>query len=189
MNALDSNLAGKLLIAMPDMSDHRFAKTVVYLCAHSDEGGMGLIVNKPQTGIAFAKLLAQMDIPVTSPIPDIPVHFGGPVDHQRGFVVHSDDYQAQTGTLHVDDHFRMTATVEVLEDIARGKGPERSMLALGYAGWGPGQLEYEIGQNGWLICAPNDQIIFGGDHRNKWTAALGLLGIDPLLLSGTAGRA
>lgn len=189
MKVADSNLAGKLLIAMPDMSDPRFAKTVIYLCAHSDEGGMGLIVNRPQKGIAFAKLLDQMGIPVTSAIPDIQVHFGGPVDQQRGFVVHSHDYQAQSGTLRVDDTYSMTATIEVLEDIARGKGPERSMLALGYAGWGPGQLEYEIAQNGWLTCAPSEQIIFGNDHRNKWTAALRLLGIDPLLLSGTAGRA
>lgn len=189
MKALESKLAGKLLIAMPDMSDPRFAKTVIYLCAHSDDGGMGLIVNKPQKEIKFAKLLEQMDIPAIPHMRDVQVHYGGPVDQQRGFVLHSHDYTAQTGTLRVDQTFCMTATIEVLEDIAKGNGPARSILALGYAGWGPGQLEYEIGQNGWLTCPASDQIIFGDDNQNKWTAALGLLGIDPLLLSGTAGHA
>ena len=189
MKATDSNLAGKLLIAMPDMSDPRFTRTVVYLCAHSEEGGMGLIINRPQKEINFTKLLEQMNIPSKPQMRDIRVHYGGPVEQQRGFVLHSNDYEAQAGTLHVDDTFCMTATIEVLEDIAKGNGPARSMLALGYAGWGPGQLEYEIGQNGWLTCPADDQIIFGGDNSTKWTAALKLLGVDPLLLSGTAGHA
>ena len=189
MNATDSTLAGKLLIAMPDMSDPRFAKTVIYMCAHSDEGGMGLIVNKPQKDVSFQKLLSQMDIPTTPGMPEIDVHFGGPVDHQRGFVLHSNDYASDNGTLDVDETFRMTATLEVLEDIAKGQGPATSMLALGYAGWGPGQLEYEISQNGWLTCAPSDEIVFGKDNNAKWSAALRSMGIDPLLLSSTAGRA
>jgi putative transcriptional regulator len=189
MQMTDSLLAGKLLIAMPDMSDPRFAKTVVYMCAHSDEGGMGLIVNKPQKQVKFAKLLDQMSIPASPHMREIQVHFGGPVENQRGFVLHSNDYVSDTGTLHVDDSTCMTATVEVLEDIAKGEGPATSMLALGYAGWGPGQLEYEIGQNGWLTCPPSDEIIFGADNGSKWTAALHLMGIDPLLLSATAGHA
>ncbi len=150
MNDLDSNLVGRLLIAMPDMSDPRFAKTVIYMCAHSDEGCMGLIVNKPQPEVSFKILLEQMDIPVSENGQDVRVHFGGPVDHQRGFVLHSNDYESPNGTLEVDDEFRMTATLDVLEDIAKGEGPQTSMMALGYAGWGPGQLEYEIKQNGWL---------------------------------------
>ena len=192
LNAMDgiaTQLTGKLLIAMPDMSDPRFAKTVIYMCAHSEEGGMGLIVNKPQPDVRFASLLEQMDIPVSNIGRDIRVHFGGPVDHQRGFVLHSNDYTSPNGTLEVDAQFRMTATLDVLEDLARGAGPSVSMMALGYAGWGPGQLEYEIAQNGWLTCPPDWDILFGPDNAGKWTAALKLLGVDPLLLSATAGRA
>ncbi len=189
MTALDSTLVGKLLIAMPDMSDPRFAKSVVFMCAHSDEGGMGLIVNRPQPEVKFAKLLEQMEIPVSVGARDVRVHYGGPVDQQRGFVLHSNDYASDNGTLDVDDDYRMTATLQVLEDLARGEGPDVSMMALGYAGWGPGQLEYEIGQNGWLTCAPTDEILFGAENDSKWAAALKLLGVDPLLLSATAGRA
>ncbi len=189
MTVSDSTLVGKLLIAMPDMSDPRFANTVIYMCAHSDEGGMGLIVNKPQPEMKFAKLLEQMDIPVSLAARDVRVHYGGPVDPQRGFVLHSSDYASDNGTLDVDENYRMTATLQVLEDLARGEGPDVSMMALGYAGWGPGQLEYEISQNGWLTCEPTDEILFGPDNAEKWAAALKLLGIDPLLLSATAGRA
>lgn len=189
MNISDSSLTGKLLIAMPDMSDPRFTNTVIYMCAHSEEGGMGLIVNKPEAGITFAKLLDQMDISVSPAARDVRVYFGGPVDHQRGFVLHSSDYASDNGTLDVDDNYRMTATVEVLEDLAKGEGPDVAIMALGYAGWGPGQLEYEISQNGWLTCAPNDEILFGSEDAGKWAAALKQLGIDPLLLSATAGRA
>jgi len=189
MNASDSTLVGKLLIAMPEMSDPRFASTVIYMCAHSEEGGMGLIVNKPQPDVKFAKLLEQMEIPASQAARDVPVHFGGPVDHQRGFVLHSNDYASEIGTLDVDENYCMTATLQVLEDLARGEGPLKSMMALGYAGWGPGQLEYEIVQNGWLTCAPDDAILFGADNQGKWAAALKLLGVDPLLLSATAGRA
>lgn len=189
MKITESNLAGKLLIAMPDMSDPRFAKTVIYVCAHSEDGGMGLIVNKPQSNIKFPKLLDQMGIKPSQKMHDVQVHFGGPVDGQRGFVLHTTDYKSKTGTLQVDDKFCMTATIEVLEDIANGAGPTTSMLALGYAGWGPGQLEYEIGQNGWLTCPPSSEIIFGLDNAKKWSAALNLMGIDPLLLSASAGRA
>ena len=189
MDATDPDLSGKLLIAMPDMGDPRFAYSVVYMCAHSDEGAMGLIVNKPQPEIRFSKLLEQLGIERTDKTRDIRVHFGGPVEHARGFVLHTMDYRSETGTLEVDDHVGMTATMDVLEDIARGAGPSTSMLALGYAGWGPGQLESEIAQNGWLTCDARDDILFGRANEHKWTAALKVLGIDPVLLSSTAGRA
>lgn len=189
MKEADSNLAGKLLIAMPEMSDPRFANAVIYMCTHSDEGGMGLIINKPQTKVDLSRLLKQLEIPRGPTLPNVQIHFGGPVETQRGFVLHTNDYSAETGTLEVDDTFRMTATLEVLEDLGKGAGPDVSILALGYAGWGPGQLEYEIGQNGWLTCPPSQEVIFGTDNGSKWTAALNLMGIDPLLLSATAGRA
>ena len=182
-------LAGKLLIAMPDMGDPRFARSVIYMCAHAEDGGMGLIVNKVQNGVRFSDLLDQLEIKRNPEVRDIRVHFGGPVDHTRGFVLHSNDYESEAGTLKVDDDIGMTATLDVLEDIGLGKGPESSMLALGYAGWGPGQLEAEIAQNGWLICQPRKDIVFGRANEHKWTAALKILGIDPLQLSSEAGRA
>ncbi len=188
MTETDS-LAGKLLIAMPDMGDPRFSQSVVYMCAHAEDGGMGLIVNKPQTDIRFSDLLQQLDIECAPGVRDIRVHFGGPVDHARGFVLHTSDYRSEAGTLQVDDHIGMTATLDVLEDIGRGKGPKTSMLALGYAGWAPGQLESEIAQNGWLVCEPRDDIVFGRANEHKWMAAMKVMGIDPLLLSSTAGRA
>ncbi len=184
-----NDLTGKLLIAMPDMGDPRFAHSVIYMCAHAEDGGMGLIVNKPQSEIRFGDLLDQLGIDRVQGVRDIRVHFGGPVDHARGFVLHSSDYCSESGTLQVDDRIGMTATIDVLEDIGKGQGPKVSMLALGYAGWGPGQLESEIAQNGWLTCDPRDDIVFGQANEKKWTAALKVLGIDPVLLSATAGRA
>lgn len=183
------NLAGKLLIAMPGMADPRFAQTVIYMCAHGDDGGMGLIVNKPQHDVDFSNLLKQLGITSVPGARDIRVHFGGPVELARGFVLHSSDYIAEDSTLRVDDGIGMTATTEVLEVLAQGKGPKTSMLALGYAGWGPGQLEREIAKNGWLTCDPRNDIIFGRANEHKWTGALKTLGIDPLLLSETSGRA
>lgn len=189
MNATEYNLAGKLLIAMPDMSDPRFANTVIYMCSHSDEGGMGLIINKPAQEARLGDLLSQLEIPQSANVPDVQVYYGGPVERQRGFVLHSSDYACDEGTLQVDDTFCMTATLQVLEDIAKGAGPAKSMLALGYAGWGPGQLEYEIGRNGWLTAPADQNLVFGVNNEKKWSAALNLLGIDPLLLSSTSGRA
>ena len=189
MASTQTDLVGKLLIAMPDMGDPRFTQSVIYLCAHSDEGAMGLIVNKPQRGVVFSDLLEQLNITKSPDVRDIRVHFGGPVEGARGFVLHSRDYQSGQGTLQVDDTIAMTATLDVLEDIARGTGPKASMLALGYAGWGPGQLEGEIAQNGWLTCDPRDDIVFGRANEHKWTAALKTLGVDPLVLSSTAGHA
>ena len=189
MEADDSNLRGKILIAMPDMGDPRFANSVVYVCAHSDEGAMGLIVNKPQPGIRFSALLKELEIPQSSDVRDIRVHYGGPVETTRGFVLHSLDYRSEAGTMDVDGAIGMTATLDVLESMASGTGPKTSLLALGYAGWGPGQLEGEIAQNGWLTCDAPPDLIFGRANEHKWTAALKQLGIDPLLLSSTAGHA
>ncbi|SHJ02905.1 YqgE/AlgH family protein [Wenxinia saemankumensis] len=183
------SFAGSLLVAMPGMGDSRFSGSVVYLCAHSGEGALGLIVNKPAPEIRFRDLLKQLGIEVADTIPDIRVHFGGPVETARGFVLHSPDYSAGDATLEVDDSTSMTASLEVLQAIARGDGPGASMLALGYAGWGPGQLEAEIAQNGWLIAPARDDIVFGRANEHKWTAAVRALGIDPLVLSSEGGRA
>ncbi|TCP62866.1 putative transcriptional regulator [Rhodovulum bhavnagarense] len=183
-------LSGKLLIAMPGMGDPRFEKSVVYLCAHSDEGAMGLIINKPLKGLSFSDLLEQLGIPSAPGARPVRVHFGGPVEHARGFVLHSGDYGGdRDSTLRVDGRFAMSATVDVLADIARGDGPARALLALGYAGWGPGQLEGEIQQNGWLTCEAAPELVFDEADATKWERALRTLGIDPLMLSAAAGHA
>lgn len=183
------NLCGKLLIAMPGMSDPRFEKSVVYMCAHSDEGAMGLIINKPMPEVALADLLKQLSIEGAAQNQDVPVYFGGPVEVGRGFVLHSAEYQLDDNTLKVDEQFAMTATRDVLTDIAGGAGPATQLLALGYAGWGAGQLEGEIQQNGWLTCDATMDVVFNVPSKTKWTAALRLLGVDALTLSATAGRA
>ena len=191
MTATDdsADLSGKLLIAMPGMGDPRFERSVIFLCAHSPEGAMGLIVNKPARGVVIDDLLDQLNVRKGSGRHDIVVHFGGPVEHGRGFVLHSADYQSEGSTMQVDKRFGMTATLDILQDISLGSGPSRQILALGYAGWGPGQLEAEIQHNGWLTCDAAPDIVFGRDDPGKWTAALHSLGIDPLLLSAEAGRA
>ena len=183
------SLEGKLLIAMPGMEDPRFDKSVVFLCAHSDEGALGLVINKPTPELQFKSLLTQLEIDVTPPSRDIRVHFGGPVENGRGFVLHSGDYRSNEATLRVNDAFGMTATLDILEEIANGDGPSSALLALGYAGWAPGQLESEILQNGWLTCDAVPELVFGAQDESKWTAALSTLGVDALMLSETAGRA
>ena len=183
------NLSGQLLIAMPGMGDTRFAHSVIYMCAHSAEGAMGLIVNKPAPDVRFSELLEQLEIDAGEGMRDIRVHFGGPVENARGFVLHSDDYSSGKATLKVDEGVAMTATLDVLEALARGQGPASSMLALGYSGWGPGQLEAEIAENGWLTAAARKDIVFGRANEHKWSAALKSLGIDPVSLSAVAGRA
>lgn len=190
MDTPDSaDLGGKLLIAMPGMGDPRFDKSVIYMCAHSPEGSMGLIVNKPAPGLKMDDLLEQLSIARGDGSRDMRVHFGGPVEHGRGFVLHSADYEANESTLKVDDRFGMTATLDILTDMAQGAGPKQRILALGYAGWAPGQLEDEIHRNGWLTCDAQPEIVFSADDDGKWVAALAVLGIDPLLLSAEAGRA
>lgn len=180
-------LTGHFLIAMPQMGDPNFARTVIFLCAHSDEGAMGLVVNREADSIEFEDLLEQLGI--DDPQVDmIMVHEGGPVDSDRGFVLHSRDY-FQKGSVEVTDTVAMTATVDILRSIADGSGPRRRLLALGYAGWAAGQLENEIQANGWLVADANDEILFGLDLEEKWGKALASLGVDPGALSGTAGRA
>ena len=181
-------LEGKMLIAMPQMTDPRFARTVLFLCAHSTEGAMGLVVNKLVDSITFPDLLSQLNIEVGGATESISVHFGGPVESGRGFVLHSDDYVRES-TLVIDAGVALTATTDVLKAIARGGGPKRSLLALGYAGWSPGQLDAEIQANGWLHVDPDDELIFGDDLGGKWEQAIAKLGIDMTLLSSEAGHA
>ena len=183
------DLSGQLLIAMPGMGDPRFEKSVVFLCAHSDEGAMGLIVNKPTPDLALDDLLVQLDIDAGDASRGRGVFFGGPVETGRGFVLHSRDYHGSPATLQVDEAISMTATRDILEDIARGQGPAESLAALGYAGWAPGQLEGELQQNAWLVVEADKAIVFSPDVGGKWAAALAKLGIDPLLLSAEGGRA
>ncbi len=184
------DLTGKLLIAMPDMGDPRFEHSVVFLCSHGKDGAMGLIVNKPAAELRLADLLRQLDIKPDPPERgQMPVYFGGPVETARGFVLHSGEYDANLHSMEVNDTFRMTATLDILEDIANGTGPQRALLMLGYAGWGQGQLEAEIAMNGWLTTDADPDLVFGPPDGGKWEAALKTLGVDPLSLSASAGRA
>jgi putative transcriptional regulator len=183
-------LTGKLLIAMPGMGDPRFHGSVVFLCAHSADGAMGLIVNKPMPDVRFADMLEQLDIAHGAATPDLPVCYGGPVELRRGFVLHTADYLGGLDDrLEVDARFAMTATLDVLEDLALGTGPAAALLALGYAGWGPGQLEAEIAQNGWLTADATPDLVFAPRMEGKWAAALASLGVSPLTLSSEAGHA
>lgn len=183
------NLTGRMLIAMPGMGDPRFAHSVVFLCAHSEEGAMGLIVNKAVDRMRVSDLLRQLSIRMERPENDGNVYFGGPVEGGRGFVLHSPDYRSDLSTLQVSQDFFMTATLDVLEQLAQGRGPERSLLALGYSGWGPGQLEGEIAGNGWLICDATPELVFDLANGEKWPEALGSIGVEPMSLSATAGHA
>ncbi|WP_136441810.1 YqgE/AlgH family protein [Pacificoceanicola onchidii] len=184
-----TDLTGKMLIAMPGMGDPRFAHSLVFLCDHSDDGAMGLIVNKPSKDVDIKSLLLQLDIEMTPTLRDRFVHFGGPVEMGRGFVLHSPDYSSATTTLQVQDDISMTATLDVLEEIARGQGPVRWLMALGYAGWGAGQLESELAANGWLVCDSSAQLIFDLPDAQKWEAALETLGVAALTLSAEGGTA
>lgn len=184
------DLTGKLLIAMPEMGDPRFEHSVVFLCSYGDDGAMGLIVNKPAGDVRLSDLLSQLEIKPDRPERgEMRVHFGGPVETARGFVLHSDGYDANLHSMKVSEGFSMTATLDILEDIATGQGPERAQLMLGYAGWGPGQLESEIAMNGWLTTDADPDIVFGLPDDAKWEAALKTLGVDSLTLSASAGRA
>jgi putative transcriptional regulator len=189
-------LDGQFLIAMPIMTDKRFARSVIYMCAHSAQGAMGLIVNQRAPHISFAELLGQLSIESDAapeglrPRPiDVEVHVGGPVETGRGFVLHSSDYFAADSTLTIDEDVSLTATVDILRAIASGKGPRRAMLALGYAGWRPGQLEDEIQANGWLHCPSDLDLLFDRNLDQKYEQALSKLGIDPSHLVSDAGHA
>lgn len=194
--SMDGYLEGQLLIAMPTMGDTRFERAVIFMCAHSEEGAMGIVLNQPADEVSFSDLLVQLDIvpegePIRLAVPegDLPVHKGGPVETGRGFVLHSGDYFISDSTLAIDSDICLTATVEILKAIAEGRGPRRALLALGYAGWAPGQLEAEIQRNGWLTCPADPRIVFEPDLEEKYDLALKKMGIDPRLLSGQAGTA
>ena len=189
-------LDGQVLIAMPGMLDERFARSVVYLCAHSADGAMGIVINKPASHIVFRKLLVQLQIigdeeaiRLPAGADDIEVLQGGPVDKARGFVLHSSDFFIEDTTLPIDGRMCLTATVDILRAIAKGEGPHRAALALGYAGWAPGQLDAEIQANGWLSAPTEPELIFETPAAARYDTVMGKLGIDPAMLSSTAGRA
>jgi putative transcriptional regulator len=190
-----SYLDGQLLVAMPLMTDKRFARSVIYMCAHSDKGAMGLIINQKAPHISFRELLGQLNISTRDPkrldgdLIDISVHVGGPVETGRGFVLHSSDYYAADSTLAIDDSVSLTATVDILKAIAAGRGPGRAILALGYAGWRAGQLESEISANGWLHCPADAELLFDCALDQKYERALSKIGIDPSHLVSVAGHA
>lgn len=184
----EASLTGQFLVAMPSMADPRFARTVIYLCAHGPEGAMGLVINKPMPTIRFPDLLEQLGIEAGREAEAMRVHFGGPVESGRGFVLHSADFMRE-GTMMVDSAVALTATIDVLRAIANGAGPRQHLLALGYAGWGPGQLDVEIQANGWLQVPADAAILFDEDLSTKWERAIAKLGITPAMLSADAGHA
>ncbi len=181
-------LTGQLLVAMPTLTDPRFAQSVIYVCAHTADGAMGLVINRPLAKPSFDELLSQLEIAPVPPARRIRLCVGGPVDNARGFVLHTTDWTGE-GSLRVSDDLALTASLDVLKVIAEGGGPREGFLALGYAGWGPGQLDVEIQQNAWLSVPAEAGLVFSDHHDTKWRRALGLLHIDPLLLSETAGHA
>lgn len=188
-------LDGQLLIAMPAMGDPRFSRSVIYLCAHSSEGAMGIVINQRAPNISFTELLEQLDIVPTEDRIALPaglrveVHLGGPVETGRGFVLHSADYFKSESTLPINESVCLTATVDILRDIATGSGPNKALLALGYAGWAPGQLEDEIQANGWLNCPADPELVFDPATHRKYHRALNRLGIDPNRLVNDSGHA
>src|SRR3954454_5932654 len=167
----DNFLEGKLLIALPGMSDPRFEKSVIYMCAHSTTGAMGIIVNKPIDGLDFQELLRRLELEVSERTPNSPILFGGPVETGRGFVLHSGEYESAESTLPISSGISLTATLDILRAISEGEGPEQALFALGYAGWGPGQIEAEIQANGWVHCDSDASLIFDGDMDSKWAVA------------------
>jgi putative transcriptional regulator len=185
----ESFLEGKLLIALPGMTDERFAQTVIYMCAHSAKGAMGIVINKPIPGLSFAEVLKQLQIDTKPLIGEFPILYGGPVETGRGFVLHSGDYEGSDSTLPVSEDISLTATLDILRALAEGRGPKQALFALGYAGWAPGQVETEFQRNGWLHCKADPSLVFGVDPEAKWRTALQRLGIGPSGLVADAGRA
>jgi putative transcriptional regulator len=189
-------LEGHVLVAMPGMTDQRFARSVIYLCAHSKEGAMGLVINQRAKRVKFADLLVQLEVIDEQEAIRLPkragalqVLKGGPVETQRGFVLHSSDYHVEDTTMPIDKAVSLTATVDILRAIAKDAGPYQAVLALGYAGWGAGQLEKEIQQNGWLSCEADADLVFGPDLESKYARAMRKIGIDPAMLVSEAGHA
>jgi putative transcriptional regulator len=185
---ISGSVEGQLLIAVPHMEDPRFRHSVIFMCSHSRSGAVGLVVNKVIDDMPFADLLQQLDIERGEKAKAIRVHFGGPVEPGRGFVLHSQDYKID-GTAQVAGGMALTATTDILRDMALGRGPQDSLLALGYSGWGPGQLDREIQDNGWLVVQPDRSLLFDTEVDTKWQRAYAKLGVEPGALSQTSGRA
>lgn len=181
-------LTGQLLVAMPGLLDPRFEKTVSLVCSHGPDGAMALVLNRMFGELTFRGLLEQFDLTLSPEVPDRPVFYGGPVDPVRGFVLHSGEYK-RDGTNVITPEISLTATVEILRDMSIGQGPLRSLIALGYAGWSPGQLDGELQSNGWLTAPMDEAILFDDNLENKWTRALGKLGVTPSALVGDIGHA
>lgn len=181
-------LTGQLLIAMPTLRDSRFAQSVIFMCAHTADGAMGVVLNQPLKKPGFAELLGQLGVKPAPPRRKLPLGVGGPVDDNRGFVLHTGDWSC-AGSMQVTDDFVLTANVDILNEIAQGGGPEQAILLLGYAGWEAGQLDEEIKQNAWLTVPPDEALVFDAAYETKWGRALKKLNIDPGRLSGEAGRA
>lgn len=188
LHAQSGYMNGQLLVAMPTMRDPRFAKTVIYMCVHNAEGAMGLVVNRLIDSLTFAELIEQLDIEALGVSRDVPIHYGGPVETGRGFVLHSTEYR-RGGTIMVTEEVGLTATVDILKDLAEGQGPRHALLALGYAGWGAGQLDGEIQQNAWLHVPADESLVFDRDLDTKWERSIAKIGVDVRLLSGDAGHA
>jgi putative transcriptional regulator len=184
----DRYLTGKLLIAMPTIGDSRFDHAVIFVCAHTEDGAMGIVVNRPLQAQSFDELLEQLKIMPVPPARRIQLCAGGPVDNARGFVLHTSDWTSGA-SLQVDDRLSLTASLDVLKAIAEGGGPRQGILALGYAGWGPGQLDAELTNNVWLSASADEGLLFGLENDSKWLRALAKLHIDPLQLSSAAGHA
>jgi putative transcriptional regulator len=184
----DGYLEGQILVAMPGMPDPRFARTVIFMCAHSEDGAMGIVVNRAVDDITYSDLMRQLKIAGRGRSAGRRVHYGGPVETSRGFVLHSDDYKSE-GTLAVKGGFALSSTVEVLRAIADDQGPSQSLLALGYAGWAPGQLDAEIQANGWLSVEADAELVLGAKLEDKWDRAIRKIGIDPFKLSVDSGHA
>ena len=182
------NLTGKLLLSMPSLDDERFYKTVIYICAHSSEGTMGIIINKKIDYDLYPDLLEQLGIDKPLGSKKLYIRYGGPVESGRGFVLHSDEV-IQKETITIEKGVALTSTSEFFEDLSNGKGPKNSILALGYAGWGPGQIEKEIFANSWMTLSTDSTFLFDEEVTNKWVKAYGLLGVDPNKLSQYSGRA
>ncbi len=182
-------LTGKLLIAMPGIGDPRFERSVILICEHSCEGTMGLIVNKVAEDVKLSDVALQLELGTPESGVSQDVYFGGPVEMGRGFVLHSSEYVSGLSSHKIIEGVRLSGTLDVLEDVTQGRGPSKALLALGYAGWGEGQLEAEILQNGWLTVEADAEFVFSSGSDSKWSRALGKLGIDPLMLSAEAGHA
>lgn len=184
-----TDLMGKILIAMPGIGDSQFAHSVILICAHAEDFAMGLVLNKPIDGISLNELLKQLDIKTDIALPDIDVLDGGPVGRDRGFVIHTEDFSCADATMHIGDGLCLTATRDALHAMASQRSIERAVLALGYSGWGPGQVEEEISENAWLVCEADPALVYGQNHEDKWRLALAQLGVTPETLQIDGGHA